>query len=167
MALNAAFERVAKAAEKRLEATTQKQIRAVEGVGRKAADEAGKVLQAALKAALKNIEQVADELRIFDQQSRRDLRRGLETLNGLVDGAKRGAAAGRAFGAQGAAVGGALGGALGGLTGFAAEEVRQRVTRADIAEARRQLEFENRLREADDRLARLRAATARASAGVQ
>lgn len=169
--LNAAFERTAKAAEKRLEAEVKRlarrQEQQIESAAKRAADKAGQAIEAALKAALKNVESLADELRLTDQADRQNLRRGLETVNGIIAGAKRGAALGRVLGPEGAVIGGVVGGGVGGLLGLSETEVRLRAGRAFIDERRAQLEFELRLRADQERRDRLYAARTRAAAGVE
>ena len=86
--LNAAFERVAKAAERRLEAAARKQERQVERTIEGLAKKAGAQITAALAAAVKNIDKLAADLRISSGVEREQLRRALETANGAVSGFK-------------------------------------------------------------------------------
>src|SRR5687768_17063046 len=113
MALNRAFEKVAEAATKRLAGDVKKigkqQGREIERtgqrVGKRITNEASEALQAALKKALREVESAASALGL-DADEARELRRGLETVNGLIAGAKRGAQLGAILGPQGSAAGG-------------------------------------------------------------
>ena len=125
--LNAAFEKVAKAAERRLEAAAKKQEKRLEAVGQKLAGEARKAFEAALKFAVANVEALADELRLSNAKDRETLRRTLDATTGGIKGAKQAAELSSLLPPQYripiAIVGGLLGAS--GKGGFGAEDARK------------------------------------------
>lgn len=159
--LNAAFEKVAKAAEGRLDAAVKRGEKRLEAVGKKIAGEASQALQSALKTAIKNVETIADELRIESEQARSDFRRSLETAGGLADGAKRGMTFGAVLGPKGAAAGALAGGLLGGLAGFSIEDQRREATRFRLELEREAVALRRLMADVDRDVERVRAARLR------
>lgn len=86
--LNAAFEKVAKAAERRLEAAARKQERAVERTIEGLAKKAGDQIARALASAVKQVDKLAADLQIRSGIEREQLRTALETAQGAVTGFK-------------------------------------------------------------------------------
>jgi hypothetical protein len=165
--LNAAFEKVTKAAEKRLDGTVRKGEKQLEAAGKKIQGDATRAVEKALDSAIRNVEKVADELKITDQRDRANLRRGLETIQGAARGARdaAGIAALVPHPVARAAIIGA-GAVAGGLAGAALEDARRAATRLGFELDRDQVRLRVLLSSAERDVERIRAARRRAGQGL-
>lgn len=154
---NDAFEKAAKAMEKRLERAAKEQEKALEKAGKKIASSIERQLEVALKAAIRNVQSIADEFRLNAEQTSR-LRQGLETTEGAAGGVKSAAqwAALTPDPRLKAAIL-VLGALVGAAAGAAQEEIRLQVQQANREIERERLDIRHLLASVERDVERTRA----------